>query len=81
MWAAPEQLLGDHSSTASDIYSLGVVIWELCTGEEPQRRHCRPILPDEAPTAVCDLVDRCRALDPATRPNISEVYRDVAQFG
>ena len=81
MWAAPEQLLGEICSTASDIYSLGVVIWELCTGEEPQRRHCRPIVPTEAPIAVCNLVDRCRLPDPAARPSIGEVYREISQNG
>jgi len=34
-YASPEQVLGDHVSTASDIYSLGVVLFELLTGKLP----------------------------------------------
>lgn len=36
-YASPEQLRGNTVSTASDIYSLGVVFYELLSGENPFR--------------------------------------------
>src|SRR5205085_1120542 len=38
-YASPEQLHGEVATTASDIYSLGVLLFELLTGRRPEQLH------------------------------------------
>src|SRR3990167_5570945 len=35
LWAAPEVLRGDAYTTLSDVYAMGVMMWELLTREDP----------------------------------------------
>jgi serine/threonine protein kinase/tetratricopeptide (TPR) repeat protein len=51
-YASPEQLLGQPITTASDIYSLGVLLYILLAGEHPYERLTKSTL--ELEQAVCE---------------------------
>jgi eukaryotic-like serine/threonine-protein kinase len=51
-YASPEQIKGEKITTASDVYSLGVLLYELLTGQRPYRLKTRT--PEEFARAITE---------------------------
>jgi serine/threonine protein kinase/tetratricopeptide (TPR) repeat protein len=51
-YASPEQVRGEAVTNATDIYSLGVLLYQLLTGRRPYR--VRPDSPLEIERSICD---------------------------
>jgi serine/threonine-protein kinase len=78
-YMAPEQILGETAGARSDVWSLGVMLHELLSGEKPfdaadrkavaQRiRSGSPsVLPEGVPAALARVVGRCLAKAPEDR--------------
>ncbi|HEX8408285.1 MAG TPA: protein kinase [Thermoanaerobaculia bacterium] len=84
-YASPEQLLGRQVTTATDVYSLGILLFELLTGAKPFRGETRTPA-SEAPRASThgrglrgdlDTILGCAMdLDPARRYGSVERFAD-----
>jgi serine/threonine protein kinase len=91
-YMSPEQCLGQAVTSASDIYSLGCLLYELLTGDVPfhgetdvplRTRHLQSPVPSvrarraDVPAAVDELVSSMLAKEPHERPSAESVYETL----
>ncbi len=95
-YMAPEQILGKKVDEKADIYSLGVILYEMLTGHAPYTRgdhmsvmyqhvqgKAKPAnkLNPNIPDAISDLVGRCMTVDKQRRPgSMEEVAASLDSF-
>ena len=88
-YMSPEQAKGDLPGSRSDIYSLGVILYELCTGLQPFRdtssvavllHHINtlptpPLLINpQIPPALSEVILRAMAKEPANRFSMTSLF-------
>ncbi|GAA2949071.1 serine/threonine-protein kinase [Streptomyces violaceus] len=83
-YIAPERVLGQRPGPASDLWSLGVVLYAATEGVSPFRRsntpatlqsvlNATPAPPASAPGPLAEVITGLLHKDPARRPNAAQV--------
>ena len=78
-YCAPERWRSERAVSASDVYSVGILMYELLTGGRPfvgpsaedyreQHLHMNPPEIESVPTAIATLCDECLYKAPGARP-------------
>ena len=72
-WAAPEVILRQRATEKIDIWSFGVILWEVVTGQVPHPGQLG--FPTCAPAHLQILYRRCTSNTPTSRPSAAELTR------
>ena len=96
-WMAPEIMESKEGKTRytikADVYSYGIILWELVAREEPYKeltqftipnavfRGERPKIPQDCPATYASLMERCWAQRADARPTMAEVEEELEPIG
>lgn len=85
-WAAPEVLNSEKYCEKADVYSYGILLWELLTHDIPFRglknvqvalavinQDSRPLIPQNCPPKLGKLIKICWDKDPNRRPDFKTI--------
>lgn len=91
-WMAPEILANQKYAEPADVYSYGIILWELLTRECPYEgmnsiqcamavlnRGAKPEIPAWCPARFASLISRCIDKEPNKRPSFQEIL-DIFTF-
>ena len=88
---APEVALGGDATAASDLYALGVMLYEMLAGHPPfsagevstvlmmHAYHSVPALDDDVPPGLAAVVERTLAKQPERRPASAAALRELLE--
>ncbi|RHZ48665.1 hypothetical protein Glove_543g35 [Diversispora epigaea] len=92
-YIAPEVLCGEIYTKKSDIYSMGILMWEVITGETPLDDYehdleltidivkgCRPKVCEYIPHEYATLMKQCWDANPDNRPDARTVYKKMGSL-
>jgi len=87
-WMAPEIFESTTYTSQVDVYSYGMLVWEMLTESAPFKgltgvqiafavcnRGERPAFPEGTPQIMKDFIGKCWHQDPAKRPSFSKIYK------